>query len=132
MYLTDSIGDMLTRIRNAAKVCDETVDIPMSRVKLVIANILKDEGFVSKVEQLTKRNKKIIRVTLKYGSKKKNAISQIVRISTPGRRVYSGKDDIHQVRGGFGMSIISTSKGIISDAEARKQGVGGEVLCKIW
>ena len=132
MYLTDSIGDMLTRIRNAANVADETVDIPMSRVKLVIANLLKDEGFISKVEQLTKRNKKIIRATLKYGSKKKNVINKIVRISTPGRRVYAGKDEIHQVRAGFGMSIISTSKGIISDSEARKQGVGGEVICKVW
>jgi small subunit ribosomal protein S8 len=132
MYLTDSIGDMLTRIRNAAKVADETVDIPMSRVKLVIANILKDEGFLSKVEQLTKRNKKIIRATLKYGSKKKNVINQIVRMSTPGRRLYAGKDEIPRIRAGFGISIISTSKGIMTDAEARKQGIGGEVICKVW
>jgi small subunit ribosomal protein S8 len=132
MNLTDSIGDMLTRIRNAAKVADETVDIPMSRVKLVIANLLKDEGFISKVEQLTKRNKKIIRATLKYGSKKKNAITQIVRMSTPGRRLYAGKDEIPRIRAGFGISIISTSKGIMTDAEARKQGIGGEVICKVW
>jgi small subunit ribosomal protein S8 len=132
MYLTDSIGDMLTRIRNASRVGDETVDIPFSRVKMVIANILKDEGFISKVEQVTKRNKKLIRASLKYGAKKKGMISFIKRVSTPGRRVYSGTKDIHRVRSGFGISIISTSKGIMTDTEARKQGVGGEVLCYLW
>ncbi len=132
MYLTDSIGDMLTRIRNAARVGDEAVDIPTSRMKFDIANILKQEGFVSKVEQLTKRNRKIIRLTLKYGSKKKNAITRIVSVSTPGRRIYAGKDELPKVLSGFGISIISTSKGIMADSEARRLGVGGEVICKVW
>lgn len=132
MYLTDSIGDMLTRIRNALRVGDEAVDIPASNIKLAIANILKDEGFVSKVETLTKRNKKIIRVALKYGKKKKGVISRITRISTPGKRIYAGKDDIPRIRSGFGLSIISTSKGIITDSKAREMGVGGEVICHVW
>jgi len=132
MYLTDSIGDMLTRIRNALRVGDETVDIPASRVKLAIANILKDEGFVSKVEALAKRNKKIIRVSLKYGKKKKGVISVIKRISTPGRRIYSGKNAIPMIRSGFGLAIISTSKGIMTDSKARELGVGGEVICHVW
>jgi small subunit ribosomal protein S8 len=132
MYLTDSLGDMLTRIRNASRVGHETVDIPLSRVKMLVANILKDEGFISKVEQVTKRNKKIIRATLKYGAKKKGIITCIKSISTPGRRIYSGSDKIQKIRSGFGIAIISTSKGIITDSEARKLGVGGEVLCYVW
>jgi small subunit ribosomal protein S8 len=132
MNLTDSIGDMLTRIRNAARVKDETVDIPASRVKLAIANILKDEGFASKVESITKRNKKIIRVTLKYGKKKESIIGGIKRVSTPGRRIYSGKKNIPLVKAGFGVALISTSKGILTDSAAREQGVGGEVICYVW
>jgi len=133
MYLTDSVGDMLTRIRNAVNVKDETVDIPASREKLAIAQILKDEGFVAKVESLSKRTKKIIRLTLKYyGERKKPVITMIKRISTPGRRVYMGKDKINKIRGGFGISVISTSKGVVSDADARKHGVGGEVICYVW
>lgn len=132
MYLTDSIADMLTRIRNAALVRDESVDIPFSRVKLAIAQIIKDEGFVSKIESLTKMNKKIIRLTLKYNKQKKNIISEIKRISTPGRRIYVGKDKLPRVKSGFGISIISTSKGIVTDSQARKLGVGGELICHIW
>ena len=132
MYLTDSIGDMLTRIRNASKVGDESVDIPASRVKAAIAQILKDEGYVAKVEALTKRNKKVIRLTLKYGKKKKGVISELRRISTPGKRIYIGKDKLPRVRSGFGTALISTSKGIMTDSEARKQGVGGELLCLVW
>jgi small subunit ribosomal protein S8 len=132
MYLTDSIGDMLTRIRNAARVGHESVDIPMSRVKMMVSNLLKEEGFISKVEQLTKRNKKIIRLTLKYGVKKKNVITGIKRVSTPGRRIYIGKSELPRIRAGFGCAIISTSKGIITDSQARKMNVGGEVVCYIW
>ncbi len=132
MNLTDSIGDMLTRIRNAARVKDETVDIPASRMKLAIANILKDEGYVSKVESVTKRNKKLIRLTLKYGKKKESVISGIKRVSTPGRRIYKGKSDIPMIKSGFGVALISTSKGILTDSAAREQGVGGEVLCYVW
>jgi small subunit ribosomal protein S8 len=132
MYLTDSIGDMLTRIRNASKVGNETVDIPASRMKSAIAQILKDEGFIAKIESLTKRNKKIIRLTLKYGLKKKGIISQIKRISTPGKRIYVRKDKLPRIRSGFGTAIISTSKGIVTDSEARKLGLGGEVICYIW
>jgi small subunit ribosomal protein S8 len=132
MYLTDSIGDMFTRIRNAVKVKHEAVDIPASRMKLAIAQMLKDEGFVSKVESVTKRNKKIIRVTLKYGKKKESVISGIKSVSTPGRRIYMGKSDIPRVRSGFGIALISTSKGILTDSAARQLGVGGEVLCYVW
>lgn len=132
MNLTDSIGDMLTRIRNASSIGDETVDIPMSRVKLVIGNILKDEGYFSKVEQLTKRNKKIIRISLKYGEKKKSVISVIKRASTPGRRLYVQKGKLPRVKNGFGLALVSTSKGIMTDSEARKQNVGGELLCLVW
>jgi small subunit ribosomal protein S8 len=132
MYLTDSIGDMLTRIRNASRVGNESVDVPASTMKAAIAQILKDEGFVSKVESLTKRNKKVIRLTLKYGKKKKGVITQLKRISTPGKRIYTGKDRLPRVRSGFGVALISTSKGIMTDSEARKQGVGGEILCYVW
>lgn len=132
MYLTDSIGDMLTRIRNAAKVKDEVVDIPASRMKLALAQMLKDEGFVSKVESVTKRNKKIIRVTLKYGKKKESIISGIKRVSTPGKRIYMGKNEIPRIRSGFGIALISTSRGILTDSGARQLGVGGEVICYVW
>ncbi|MFH1710527.1 MAG: 30S ribosomal protein S8 [bacterium] len=132
MYLTDSIGDMLTRIRNAVRVKHEAVDIPASRMKLAIAQILKDEGYVSKVENITKRNKKIIKVTLKYGKKKESVISGIKRISTPGKRIYIGKQNIPRVKAGFGTALISTSKGILTDSAARQQGVGGEVICYLW
>ena len=132
MYLTDPIADMLTRIRNAVRVADETVDIPSSRVKLAIAQILKDEGFISKVESLTKWNKKIIRLSLRYGKKKKSLISEIKRISTPGRRIYVGKSKIPTIKAGFGSTIVSTSKGIMTGAQAKSEGVGGELLCHIW
>jgi len=132
MYLTDSIGDMLTRIRNAARVGDETVDIPASTVKQAIAQIFKDEGYVSKIESLTKRNKKVIRMTLKYGKKKKNIMTEIKRISKPGRRIYINRTEIPVVKSGFGIAIISTSKGIMTDGEARKIGLGGELLCQVW
>jgi len=132
MYLTDSIADMLTRIRNAASVKEEAVDVPASRVKLAIAHILKDEGFISKVESLTKRNRKVIRLTLKYNKRKQSVISEIRRMSTPGRRMYVGHNRLPRIKSGFGVSIISTSKGIMTDSEARKLGVGGEVICNVW
>jgi small subunit ribosomal protein S8 len=132
MYLTDSIGDMLTRIRNAVRVKHEVADIPASTMKFAIAQILKDEGYISKVENVTKRNKKIIRVTLKYGKKKESIISGIKRVSTPGRRIYKGKNDIPRIRSGFGTALISTSKGIMTDSAARELGVGGEVICYVW
>jgi small subunit ribosomal protein S8 len=132
MNLTDSIGDMLTRIRNAANVKDEAVDIPASRMKLAIANLLRDEGYISKVESVTKRNKKIIRATLKYGKKKESIIGGIKRVSTPGRRIYRGRNDLPRIRSGFGIALISTSKGIMTDSAAREQGVGGEIICYVW
>ena len=122
----------MTRIRNAAAVKAEAVDIPASRVKQAIANVLHNEGYISKVESLTKRNKKIIRITLKYGKKKASAISLIKRISTPGRRMYVGRQDIPRIKSGFGVAILTTSKGVMTDAEARKLGLGGEVICHVW
>jgi len=132
MYLTDSIGDMLTRIRNSSRVKDESTDVPYSREKFAIAQILKDEGYISKVENLTKRNKKIIRLFIKYTKQKKAVISEIKRVSTPGRRIYVGKHLIPMIKAGFGIAILSTSKGLVTDSKARELNIGGEVICHVW
>lgn len=132
MYLTDSIGDMICRIRNAVRINAEEVDIPLSLMKIEIAKLLKDEGYISKHETLTKRNKKILRITLKYNEAKKNVITNLKRISTPGRRVYVGKDKMPRVVSGFGIAVLSTSKGIMTDTTARKKGIGGEVIAHVW
>jgi len=132
MVMTDPIADMLTRIRNANIVRHENVDIPASNVKRAIARILLEEGFIKNVEELTDGSVPILRVVMKYGQNKERVISGLKRISKPGLRVYVGKDDVPKVLGGLGLAIISTSKGIMTDKEARKQGLGGEVLCYIW
>ena len=132
MYLTDPIADMLNRIRNAIQAQEVSVDIPASAVKAEIARILKSEGFVAKYELLTKRNRKIIRVTIKYRPDKKSVITTLKRVSTPGRHIYVDKNSIPKILRGFGVAILSTPKGILTDAEARKLKVGGEVLCYVW
>jgi small subunit ribosomal protein S8 len=132
MAFNDPISDMLTRIRNAAKVRKEAVDIPASKLKEQVAAKLLDEGFIENTETIVKGSKKIIRIKLKYDKKKNNLISHLRRISKPGRRVYVSSAKIPRVLRGFGMAIISTSKGIMTDAEARQKKVGGEVLCYIW
>jgi small subunit ribosomal protein S8 len=133
MNMSDPIADMLTRIRNANTAKHDTVDVPASKIKVAIADILVDEGFITKYDIVDNGNFKDIRVTLKYGANKnEKIISGIKRISKPGLRIYAGKDDIPYVLGGLGIAILSTNKGIITDKEARKLQVGGEVLAYVW
>ena len=129
----DPIADMLTRIRNANTAKHDTVDVPASKMKLAIADILVDEGYIAKYDLVEDGNFKTICITLKYGKdKNEKIISGLKRISKPGLRVYANKEELPKVLGGLGIAIISTSKGVISDKEARKLGVGGEVICYVW
>lgn len=130
--LTDPIADMLTRIRNAAMIKAEKVDIPASRLKLEIAKILKEEGFIRAYKILKDKKQGILRITLKYTVDNAPIISGIKRISKPGRRVYAGKDEIPSVMGGVGVSILSTSRGIFVDKTCKREKVGGEILCYVW
>jgi small subunit ribosomal protein S8 len=132
MITTDPVADMLTRIRNAGVVYHEKVDIPTSKLKLEIARILKEEGYIKDYQLITENNHQMIRVFLKYGDKKRPVIAGLKRISKPGLRVYAGANEIPKVLGGLGTAIISTSKGVMTDRDARKLNVGGEVLCFIW
>lgn len=132
MHSTDVIADMLTRIRNAAKSKHLTVDIPASNLKKQIAKILLDEGYVKDFVEIDDKKQGIIRITLKYVENKKNIITGIKRISKPGLRVYAHKDELPKVLGGLGIAVVSTSKGIMTDKEARNLGIGGEVLAFIW
>ena len=133
MTMSDPIADMLTRIRNANTAKHDTVDIPSSKMKIAIADILVDEGFIEKYDLIDEGAFKTIRITLKYGAdKNEKIISGIKRISKPGLRIYAGKDEIPTVLGGLGIAILSTNKGIITDKEARKLQVGGEVLAFVW
>lgn len=133
MMTSDPIADMLTRIRNANTAKHDTVDIPASKMKVAIADILVDEGYIVKYDIIEENNFKTIRVTLKYGAdKNEKIISGIKRISKPGLRVYAGKDKIPYVLGGLGIAILSTNQGIITDKQARKLQVGGEVLAFVW
>ena len=133
MGMSDPIADMLTRIRNANTAKHDTVDIPSSKMKLAIADILVNEGYIAKYDLVDTGNFKTIRVTLKYGAdKNEKVISGIKRISKPGLRAYVGCEDLPRVLGGLGIAILSTSKGVITDKEARKLGVGGEVICYVW
>lgn len=131
--MTDPIADMLTRIRNANTAKHDTVDVPASKMKLSIAKILFDEGYIKSYELVENGNFNDIHITLKYGaSKNEKIISGLQRISKPGLRVYASKEELPKVLGGLGVAIISTNKGVITDKEARKLGVGGEVLCFVW
>lgn len=132
MNITDPIADMLTRIRNASSARHATVDIPASNMKKAIAQILVDEGYIKSCEEIKDEKQGIIRVTLKYDEKGKKVISGIKRISKPGLRIYVSKDELPQVLNGLGIALISTSKGIKTDKDARKEGLGGEVLAYIW
>ena len=133
MAMTDPIADMLTRIRNANTAKHDTVDIPASKMKLAIADILLKEGYVKAVDVIEEGNFKTIKITLKYGANKNEKIlTGLKRISKPGLRVYASKEDLPKVLGGLGTAIISTNKGVLTDKEARKQNVGGEVLAFIW
>ena len=132
MQITDTIADMLTRIRNASSAKHDSVDIPASNVKKAIAQILLDEGYISSFTVVEDGKQGIIKVVLKYGPNKSQAISGIRRVSKPGLRIYSNVEDMPKVMKGLGIAIISTSKGIMTDKEARKANVGGEVLAYIW
>lgn len=133
MTMSDPIADMLTRIRNANTAKHDTVDIPSSKMKVAIADILVDEGYIEKYELLDSKTGKQIHVTMKYANNKKDKIiTGIKRISKPGLRIYAGKDEIPSVLGGLGIAILSTNQGIITDKEARKRQVGGEVLAFVW
>ena len=133
MTMSDPIADMLTRIRNANTAKHDTVDVPASKMKLAIAQILLDEGFISKYDVIEDGNFKTIHITLKYGAdKNEKIISGIKRISKPGLRVYAGKEDLPKVLGGLGIAIISTNQGVITDKKARELQVGGEVLAFVW
>jgi small subunit ribosomal protein S8 len=133
MTMTDPIADMLTRIRNANTAKHDTVDIPASKMKEAIANILLEEGYVKAVDIIEEGKFKTIRITLKYGKdKNEKIITGIKRISKPGLRVYAGKDELPKVLGGLGVAIISTNKGVLTDKQAREAQVGGEVLAFVW
>ncbi len=133
MTMSDPIADMLTRIRNANTAKHDTVDVPSSKMKLAIAQILLDEGYSRKFDVIENGNFKTIRITLKYGEDKNDKIiSGIKRISKPGLRVYAGREDLPRVLGGLGVAIISTNQGVVTDKKARELQVGGEVLAFVW
>ena len=132
MTMTDPIADMLTRIRNANTVGHETVEIPASKMKKAIAEILKEEGYITDFDVIEDDKQGMIKVTMKYGANKERVISGIKKISKPGLRVYARHDKLPRVLNGLGIAIISTSKGIITDAQARREAVGGEVIAYIW
>ena len=130
---SDPIADMLTRIRNANTAKHDTVDVPASKIKIAIADILVDEGYIQKYDLVEDGNFKTLHITLKYGAdKNEKIISGIKRISKPGLRVYAGKEDLPKVLGGLGIAILSTNQGVITDKKARELQVGGEVLAFVW
>lgn len=132
MSMTDPVADMLTRIRNANHAGHEKVDIPASKLKSNIANILKKENFIKGSKFIEDHKQGIIRVYLKYGQKRERVLTNLKRMSKPGKRLYVDKDNIPKVLGGLGIAIISTSKGVMTDKESRKLGLGGEVICYVW
>ena len=132
MNTTDPIADMLTRIRNANSAKHKTVDVPASKMKTAISEILFREGYIKSFEVISNENQGIIRITLKYDEKGTRVIDGIKRISKPGLRVYAGKEELPKVLNGLGIAIISTSKGLKTDKEAREAGMGGEVLAYVW
>jgi len=130
--MTDPIADFLTRIRNANMAYHEKVEVPASRMKRAIAEIMKNEGFIKDYEYIEDGKQGILRIYLKYGPNKERVITGLKRISRPGLRIYARKDQLPRVLGGLGIAVISTSKGIMTDKQARREGVGGEVICYIW
>mgnify|MGYP000882996414 CR=1 FL=1 len=129
---TDPIADMLTRIRNANRVYKDSVDIPYSKAKKAILDLLKDEGFIRNYEVLESDGHRILRAFLKYGPNREHVITGITRISKPGLRVYVKSSEVPKVLGGLGIAVISTSKGMMTDRDARRLGIGGEVVCYVW
>jgi small subunit ribosomal protein S8 len=132
MNLTDPVADFLTRIRNAHRARHQKLDVPASRLKGEIARILKEEGYIANFKPVEEGGLKLIRVYLKYGVNNESAIRDLQRVSRPGCRVYVGKDEIRRVQGGLGISIMTTPKGVMTGRQARREGVGGEILCEVW
>jgi small subunit ribosomal protein S8 len=132
MVMTDPIADMLTRIRNANSVYHDKVEMPASKIKQAVIQILKEEGFVKDFELIKDSKQGVLRVSLKYGPNREKVIAGIKRISKPGLRVYAKKDQLPRVLGGLGIALVSTSQGIMTDKQARKSGLGGEVLAFVW
>jgi small subunit ribosomal protein S8 len=133
MGMTDPIADMLTRIRNANKARFKTVNVHMSQMNVNVANVLKKAGYITGYDNVKdEKGHQMLKITLKYPDNKKTVITDIERVSKPGRRVYVASDSIPKVLNGYGISVLSTSRGVITDEEAREQNVGGEVICKVW
>ena len=132
MSLTDPVADFLTRIRNAIRARHQKLDVPASRLKAEIARILKEEGYISNFKTTEENGRAVLRVYLKYGANNEAAIRDLERVSRPGCRVYVGRDEIRRVQGGLGISILTTPRGVMTGRQARREGVGGEVLCQIW
>ncbi len=132
MNLTDPVADFLTRIRNSIRARHQKLDVPASKLKSEIARILKEEGYIANFKPTEENGQKVIRVYLKYGPNNEAAIRDLKRVSRPGCRVYLGRDEIRRVQGGLGISIMTTPKGVMTGRQARREGVGGEVLCEVW
>jgi small subunit ribosomal protein S8 len=132
MSLTDPVADFLTRIRNAIRARHQKVDVPASRLKLEMARILKEEGYISNFKPVEEEGRKLLRVYLKYSNNNEAVISNLERISRPGCRVYVGRDEIPRVLGGMGINILTTPRGVMTGRQARREGVGGEILCAVW
>src|SRR5579875_1166433 len=132
MNLTDPVADFLTRVRNAIRARHQKLDVPASNLKVEVARILKEEGYIANYKATEEEGKRVLRVYLKYGQDNESAITDLKRISKPGSRVYVGRDEIRRVQGGLGISILTTPRGVMTGRQARREGVGGEVLCEIW
>jgi small subunit ribosomal protein S8 len=132
MSLTDPVADLLTRIRNAINARQQKLDVPASKLKTEIARILKEEGYISNFKPTEEDGRKVLRLYLKYGSNNDAAITNVTRVSRPGCRVYVGHTEIPRVLGGLGINILTTPKGVMTGRQARKTGVGGEILCEVW
>ena len=132
MGMTDPVADMLTRVRNASGAKFAKVDIPSSKLKVQIARIFKDEGYIKNFKVIKDNRQGILRIYLRYDEKNREVIQRVVRVSRPSRRVYARNDAIPKILNGLGISILSTSRGILTDREARKQGIGGEIMCSVW
>lgn len=132
MNLTDPVADFLTRIRNAHNARHQKLDVPASKLKAEIARILKEEGYIVNVKPVEEEGRQVLRVYLKYGVNNESAIRDLKRVSKPGCRVYLGKDEIRRVQGGLGISIMTTPRGVMTGRQARREGVGGEILCEVW
>jgi small subunit ribosomal protein S8 len=132
MSMTDPVADMITRVRNGVRAKLPKVDVPGSKLKLEIARILKDEGFVTGVKVIEDQKQNVIRIILRYGPGMERAITELQRVSKPGCRIYCGRDEIPKVYGGLGINILSTSRGVMTGRKAAREGVGGEILCNVW